>query len=221
MTRRLTLWLAVVALALVADHSVGRAAAGQNGPPYARDMTWTYRHTITRTGGQPRIGEATNIYRGTMMLQGKTYHVVDQSSTLTPGLVERAYLIWMGAYFRQAASVSTDARKNALAIIFDRPFGVGTEDRASGVARIVQNNQQRGTIAWTYSSVSRGTVTITVPAGTFETKKWETTLKLGKGATVYDIYVVGVTDIRVDAKEYLNGQQTSTSSRELVRGPVR
>jgi hypothetical protein len=211
-------WISAAALALLTTYQAG---AGASGPPYSAGMTWNYRHTVIKPGSPPQTGVATNVYRGPMTLEGKIYHVIDQSSTIGPGVVERTYLVWTGSHFRQAANVATDARRNAVAIIFDKPFGLLVEERASGIARIVQNTKPQGTIPWSFTATSRGKANVTVPGGSYETTRWAVVLKLGKLQTFLDIYSVGVTDIRQDSKEYVEGSLTATVSRELVSGPVR
>lgn len=166
-------------------------------------------------------GTSRYVYGGTTTYRGRSYHYVDQSSSLAPGFVERSYMVWAGGHFRQAATVATDAQKNVLEIVFDRTFGIAVQEDASGTAQIIHNGDVRGSSQWRFVSSSGGKVKITVPAGTFQATKWEATLRLGQMEVLFNVHSVGLTDIRIESHESINGSLVATTARELTSGPVR
>lgn len=67
---------------------------------------------------------------------------------------------------------------------------------------------------------NRGTVKITVPAGSFSTTRWEGTYTLGQLRQVFTVYMVGAHEIRADIDIYLGGTLSKRDRLELMRGPV-
>ncbi len=65
-----------------------------------------------------------------------------------------------------------------------------------------------------------GTVTVTVPRGTFQAKRWQSKFRLGEYEQDQTTDSVGLTDLRVEAREYTSGTPTATTLRELLTGPV-
>jgi hypothetical protein len=145
----------------------------------------------------------------------------DTSSTLAPGTVERGYAEWDGAHFGVVAIVTTDPRHTVSEIIFDKAMAMGVPAEASGNALVFVNGTQTATLGWSYRSVPHEKVKVTVPAGTFQTTRWEANVKLGQIDTLLSIYNVGIMAVRRDSKDYVNGSLASTTTMELVSGPVR
>ena len=170
--------------------------------------------------GETQTGTIKEFYGGQMTYRGRTYHFFVQSYTLIAA-VERDYLEWAGTHFRLVASEVIDSQKNWLEVIFDRAIDIGVQTNVSGTAVIFQNGIQKATAPWSYSASSRGTVKVTVPAGTFQTTEWETVLRLGPAETFARIYAVGIQGVRTDTKIYASGSLTTTWYTELVSGPVR
>jgi hypothetical protein len=83
------------------------------------------------------------------------------------------------------------------------------------------NGTQTTALAWSYTTTPREKVKITVPAGTFQTTRWDVKVTLGQLDTSLNIYNVGIMAVRRDSKEYLNGSLASTTTMELMSGPVR
>lgn len=210
----------VLALVIILAAS---APAGSGAPapeyPFGPGTTWTYRHTVVKPG-ETYTGTMKEVYGGQIFYRGRTHHYVDTSYVLTYGSVDRAYHAWTGGNFRQAANVATDAQHNVVEIIFDKPFGLGVSEIRSGTAQIFRNGTQKAVVPWSFVASLRGSVRVTVPAGTFYTTRWETVFKFGEHETVMSIYTVGITAVRMDSKEYVSGSHTTTTYRELVSGPV-
>lgn len=206
------MFLAVIVLA-VALSMLAPAGSGApaKAPPFKRGTTWTYRYVVVNPDGNTRTGTVTEVYGGQTTYRGRAYDYVDTSTTLQPGLVERIFVEWTGTHFRQIANVATDAQQNTVEIIFDKAFASDIEENLSGTA----------TPPWSFVSSARGTVKVTVPAGTYQTTRWDAVLRVGELETQLSSYTVGQKDIRRDSRLYISGILHNTRYRELIRGPVR
>jgi hypothetical protein len=106
-------------------------------------------------------------------------------------------------------------------IILDKPFRQGVSENVSGTAQASQNGGQPIQVPWSYTASPRGTLKVTVPAGTFRTTKWNVVFRLGQLEAQFAVYAVGLTDVRLESKQYLSGSLAATISRDLMTGPVR
>jgi hypothetical protein len=163
----------------------------------------------------------TQVYRGLASYRGRTFHYFDTSSTLAPNATERDYAEWDGAHLGQAALVTTDDQHNVTEIIFDKALTFGAPADTSGNALVFVNDTQTTTLPWSYKAAPKDAAKVTVPAGTFQATRWEVELQLGPFNTTLTIYSVGIMGIRRDSKEYMNGSLVSTTTMELISGPVR
>lgn len=212
--------VAVLAVALSMFAPAGSGAPAK-APPFKRGTTWTYRYAVVNPDGDTRTGTITEVYGGQTTYRGRTYEYVDTSTTLQPGLVERIFVEWTGTHFRQIANVATDAQQNTVEIIFDKAFASSIEENLSGTALIFHNGVQKATPPWSFVSWARGTVKVTVPAGTYQTTRWDAVLRVGELETHLSSYTVGQKDVRRDSKLYISGTLHNTRYRELISGPVR
>lgn len=192
--------------------------------PFPAGSTWTYRYTRTPVGGPPSTGSAIQTYGGTTSYRGSTYHFVDLTDTFIPGANERTYFTWNQVAI-QRADVWTGPSSNPgtyeLAFGGDGIVNFGVARATSGVAQCFFNGEDWGTVAWSASSTKAGTVTITVPAGTFSTTRWNWQVTFSGDCLTLSItavsYVVGSASvIRVDGATSGRG----TYSYELQSGPV-
>ncbi len=197
------------------------AGAPVPAPPFKSGTKWTQRHTLITPAGEKRIGTISQVYRGQEAYRGRTYHSFDTSTTLAPGAVERSYAEWDGAHFSEAVVVTTDAQHNVTEIVFDRGLVMGVPVTYSGNAQIFVNGTQTATLPWNYTAAPREPAKITVPAGTFQTTRWDVEIQLGQLDTQLSIFNVGIMAVRRDSKEYVNGSLAATTSLELMSGPVR
>ncbi len=197
------------------------AGAPVPAPPFKPGTVWTQRHTLITPAGEKRTGTITQIYRGLASYRGRTFHYFVTSSTLVPDVTEREYAEWDGAHLGQAALVTTDAQHTVTEILFDKPLTFGVPANTSGSALVFMNDTQTATLPWSYSAAPLEMAKVTVPAGTFQATRWAVELKLGAFNTTLTIYSVGIMGVRRDSKEYVNGSLVSTTSMELISGPVR
>ncbi len=192
--------------------------------PFPAGTTWTYRYTRTPTRGPSSTGTATQTYGGTTSYRGATYHFEDETDTFTPGATERTYFTWNQVATQRAdvwIGPSSDPGTYELIFGGDGIVTVGAAQATSGVAQCFFNGQDWGTVAWSASSTKAGTVTITVPAGTFTTTRWNWQVTFSGGCLTLSItassYVVGsASEIRVDGAT--SGR--ATYSYELQSGPI-
>jgi len=214
--------LALVVLALLVVGCGGGGLVGVPATtfPFAAGTTWTARHTQTPSGGSTQTGTFTVIYRGTLTYRGATYHAADGASTLTPGLTERTHFAW-NPVARTAATVLTDA-SGTLEIIFSDPFiTIGGNESRSGTTQVFFNGAFQGTGNYSVSTASAGTFSVTVPAGTFTTTRWNWNLLIGLLGTNASSYAVGnASEVRRDATTSQSGTTTGTYFLELITGPV-
>jgi hypothetical protein len=198
----------------------GRAGApAAAGPPFAAGTTWAYKVTMTKDG-QTRTGTSTDAYRGMSRYAGTNYHLVEIRYSLMPGFLQRTFLTWDGSRFRQLVTVESDG-KNTAEIVFDKPIPLGAQDASAGTANIVLNGTQQGSVPWSFTSVSPGKESVTVPAGSYQAQRWDGVLKLGALETRFTVHIVGITDVRVESKQTLSGSPVVIMVKELSRGPIR
>jgi len=196
------------------------AASAAPSPPFALGATWTYRYTVTRPPEAAVMGTLTTRYDGLATYRGQRYYVTTVSDTINPNVAEKDYYEWTGTQFRQAA-LQTDTADSTLEIVFDNAVPLDTSQSASGTAETYVNGNDQGPIPWSTTVTSLGTDTVTVPAGTFhDVQKWQTTFQFGVVRQVQVAEVVGLVDLRVDSEYYANGVLKSTTSQELINGPV-
>jgi len=214
----------VVLMLWVAGSSSGTQVNTSPSFPFPAGTTWTYRYTSTPTRGPSSFGTATQTYGGTTSYRGATYHYADETDTFTPGATERTYFTWNQVATQRAdvwAGPSSDPGTYELVFGGDGIVTVGAAQATSGVAQCFFDGQDSGTVAWSASSTKAGTVTITVPAGTFTTTRWNSQVTFSGECLTLSItassYVVGsASEIRVDGAT--SGRRTY--SYELQSGPV-
>jgi len=216
--------LAQVAFAAVLTAAqVVSTPAATSAPPVIAGATWTYRYTATDASspGTPQVGTLTTIYGGPTEYRGRHVYYTDTSDTVTPDFTERDYYAWIGGHFRQVA-LETHSAGTVLEIVFDKTVPLDTEESASGSAETFQNGTYQGDVPWHTTVVSRGTVVVTVPAGTYrDALRWTTTFELGPIRQVQVADSVGLVDIRVETEHYISGALAATTMQELASGPVR
>jgi len=81
------------------------------------------------------------------------------------------------------------------------------------------DGDHRITVPWNLTVVDRGPVIITVPAGTFHARRWETHFDLGAIKALSTVDTVGLTAVREDIQQS-DPQGSEHEIRELLRGPV-
>ena len=108
-------------------------------------------------------------------------------------------------------------------IFFGEPgfVRVGAIESASGTAQLYQNGTFIGTVPWSASSSNGGTYIVTVPAGTFTTTRWDSSLTIGGLRDSGSSYVAGGTlSVRVSSVTVDSQGTTYTQQLELIDGPV-
>ncbi len=215
MYRPLAALLTCAIVALLAAAVEGRPAGG---PPFPAGTTWSYNVVMTKDG-QTRTGTSAETYRGLSTHGGTRYHLVEQAYSLIPGFVQRTFLTWDGRRFRQVVSVETDG-KNTAEIVFDKSIPLGAQDASSGTAKVILNGAQQGSAPWSFTSVSPGKESVTVPAGSFRAARWDAILHLGALESRFIIHIVGITDVRVEATQTVNGVVVAKILKELRHGPI-
>lgn len=214
--RVLSALLTCAIVALLGAAVEGGPAAG---PPFSAGTTWTYKITLTKDG-QTRVGTSTETYRGLSPYGGARYHLVEQAWSLIPGFAQRAFLTWDGHRFRQVVSVETDG-KNTAEVIFDKAIPLGAQDASSGTAKIIVDGTPQGSAPWSFTSVSPGKESVSVPAGSFRAQRWDAVLRLGALESRIIVHIVGITDVRVEASQTVTGAPVLAFVKELRRGPIR
>jgi len=192
-------------------------------PPVTAGTTWTYRYTATdvSSSGTPQVGTLTTTYGGPTEYRGQHVYYTETSDTVDPGVIERDYYVWIGGHFRQVA-LEVHAAGTVLEIVFDKTVPLDTEESASGSAETFQNGTDQGDVPWRTTVVSGGSVTVTVPAGTYrDATRWKSTFEIGPIRQVQVADSVGLVDLRVETEHYVNGALAATTSQELMSGPVR
>jgi hypothetical protein len=163
----------------------------------------------------------TNVYRGQAAYRGGTYYLAESTDTLQPGYVFRDYLVWTNNIFREYAATAKDPVNNLLEIIFDKTIALtGAQESLSGTDQIFLNGVFQGSGSWSISVSNQGTVTITVPAGTFSTVKWNGDLVLGSLRQIYSAYTAGLSLVRRNANVYATGTFLDADTQELTSGPA-
>jgi len=212
-------WIAIALITGLGSHRAGAAASPAPPLPFRTGAEWVYRHT-SMEGGQTKTGTSTMIYKGLATYRGVSFHLVEYSLTLDPGTLERQFLLWDRGYFRQAAAVVTDGT-DTVEIVFDRPIALGgVQESRSGGAQVYQNGTLQGTAPWTTTVLNKGTVRITVPAGSFSTTRWEGTYTLGQLRQTFTVYMVGAHEVRAEVDIFVGGTLSKKERFELMRGPV-
>jgi hypothetical protein len=200
---------------------VARAAAmpAATDVPFAAGTAWSYAVTSTKDG-QTRTGTSTETYRGMSKYAGTSYHLVEVRYSIMPGFLQRTFLTWDGSRFRQVAMVESEGQ-NTAEIVFDKAIPMGAQDASTGMATVVVNGAQHGQVPWSYTSVSAGRESVRVPAGSFQAQRWDGVLKLGSIESRFTAHIVGITDVRVESSQTLNGAPIVTMVKQLSRGPIR
>jgi hypothetical protein len=135
--------------------------------------------------------------------------------------VFRDYLVWTNNIFREYAATAKDPVNNLLEIIFDKTIALtGAQESLSGTDQIFLNGVFQGSGSWSISVSNQGTVTITVPAGTFSTVKWNGDLVLGSLRQIYSAYTAGLSLVRRNANVYAAGAFLDADTQELTSGPA-
>jgi hypothetical protein len=202
-------------VALVAFSACGGGGGGVSIPfPFSPGTAWSYRHI---QGTQQ--GTAVSTYRGQQIYRGMNLHKADLTSTLLPATLSSTYFEWSRcAAIRAIVLVTTTAQ---LELVLDRAVGLYCGPISiSGSLQIYLNGSFQGTAPWSASSSDGGEWLVTVPSGTYRTRRWNTLLALAgrpeltsAGANYIDRNHVTVLS---DSQDGLGNQ----SRLEHVSGPV-
>jgi len=204
----------MVALALCAWLITACGGAGTVSVPYpfSPGTSWTYRHTQ-----DSQVGILTSVYRGVESYRGMVLHRGDQTTTLLPGLVTRSYFEWSGCPATRAI-VAVDPTSQ-LEFLLDRSVGVTCGPvSVSGTAQVYLNGAFQGSVSWSASSSDGGHWQVTVPSGTYLTRRWNTALAIG---TLYAQFAAAYVD-RNKVTVLADGRDGSGASFrfEHMSGPV-
>jgi hypothetical protein len=213
-------WLAFLLVAVLVQVPLPTSGAPAAEPPFAPGTVWTYRYTVVPPSGPSRTGTLKFAYGGKITYRGRPYYYIEQTNTVLPGMVQRDYYVWIGGHFRAAAQEVNDSQSNVVEIIFDKTLPVDVPESVSGQAEIYQNGDHQADLPWSDTLSNRGTVSVTVPAGTFHATRWETAFQLGDLQVVQTNDAVGLVDIRVEGRQSTPGAGTARTYRELLSGPV-
>jgi hypothetical protein len=182
--------------------------------PFSPGTAWSYRHIEGTQQGTTVI-----TYRGQQIYRGMNLHKNDYTSTLLPGTLFSNYFEWSGcAAIRAIIRVTTTAQEE---LVFDRAVGFYCGPISiSGSLQVYLNGSFQGTAPWSASSSDGGEWLVTVPSGTYRTRRWNRLLALAgrpeltaMGADYIDRNHVTV---RSDGQDGLGNQ----SRLEHVSGPV-
>jgi hypothetical protein len=202
-------------IALVAFSACGGGGGGVSIPfPFSPGTAWSYRHI---QGTQQ--GTAVSTYRGQQIYRGMNLHKADLTSTLLPATLSSTYFEWSGCAATRAIVVVTTTAQ--LELVLDRAVGLSCGPISiSGSLQIYLNGSFQGTAPWSASSSDGGEWLVTVPSGTYRTRRWNTLLALAgrpeltsAGANYIDRNHVTVLS---DSQDGLGNQ----SRLEHVSGPV-
>jgi hypothetical protein len=129
-------------------------------------------------------------------------------------------VVWTGTLGRIKADTFTNG-PNISEIVFDKTwvFNQAAESQ-SGMAEVFLNGTSLGTLPWSVSTFDGGSALVTVPAGTFTTRKWNGTLSEGTFSETFSSFVASHTEISrqenpagsVRLLELASGNVTSLSS---------
>lgn len=209
----------VLAATVAATAFAGAAQPASPAMPFKSGTVWTYRLLKTVPGGTRTVETRTMTYTGMATYRGQKYHVFETRDSLGKG-VERDMALWTGSTFRHAASIVMQGG-TTVEIVFDKPYATtGATEALAGRTEIYQNGDLSGRGGWS-NVVSRGKAAkISVPAGTFNTTRWEGTLILGNLKQVYTMYAVGPVEVRVDMEVFNKGVRQASIVIELTKGPT-
>jgi hypothetical protein len=213
-------WAPLLLVVLAVQLARPTAGAPSPEPPLKPGTAWMYRYTVTPTSGAPRTGTLTLVYGGRTTYRGYSVYYTEESNTVTPGVVERAYYLWTDGHFRGTAQELRDAQHNVLEIVYDQTLPTDVSESLSGQAEVYQNGVFQAHVPWSVTVEDRGVVRVAVPAGTFRATRREWQIQLGtlQLASIHDS--VGFTEVRVESTRYEGGGVTKTIRQELMSGPV-
>jgi len=165
------------AAALLLVALLGLSACGGGGGvsvpfPFGAGTTWSYRHI---QGTQQ--GTAVMTYRGQQTYRGMNLHRTDETSTLFAGTVASNYFEWSGCAATRAIVVVTATAQ--LELVLDRAVGLYCSPTSlNGSLQMYLNGSFQGTFPWSASSSDGGEWVVTVPSGSYRTRRWNTFLAL-------------------------------------------
>lgn len=178
--------------------------------PFPAGTAWTYRHTL---GSQQ--GTATVAYDGQHSYRSMSLHRSQIRTTLQPSVVDFTYFEWTGCPATRAiVEVQPTVQ---IELVLDRalPLLCGAMS-LSGSAQVYVNGSFQGNVGWSASSSDGGQWVVTVPSGTYTTRRWNTSLTLGSLMDLAANYV-GSHSVLVRA----DGQSSAGTYRlEHLSGPV-
>jgi len=210
---------AAVLVALVLAETPSAIGAAAPELPWAVGTSWTYRVTVSRPNAF-QSGTLKRAYGGRSTYRGKAVYSLDEDNTVVRG-TEHDYFVWNGRYL---SLVGQRILLSAVAIeiVYDEEVPWNVPAVRSGHALMLTHaadGDHRITVPWNLTVVDRGPVTITVPAGTFHARRWETHFDLGAIKALSSVDTVGLTAVREDIQQS-DPQGSEHEIRELLRGPV-
>ncbi len=212
-------WMALTLLLAVGHIAPVAAGSAPTEPPLIAGTVWVYRSTVTDASGTPRVGTLKRLYGGRTTYRGRGYYYIEETTTVTPETMQRVYLVWSDGHFREAVLEMRDAQHNVMEVLFDKSVPLDVSGNASGQASVLENGDDRGNVPWSFASSSRGAVTVTVPAGTFQATRLEQRFRLGNLRVALTDDSVGLVSVRTEATQ-VTGPDTVRVVSELMSGPV-
>lgn len=215
MSRR---WLPIIlALALGGPATIAAGSVPKE-PPLDPGTVWVYRYTIIDASGYIHAGLQRRRY-GRTTYRGRDYYYIEDTNTVTPEALQRAYLVWSGGHFRQAALEMHENRHSVVEVLFDKGIPVDRPGIASGQATLIANGVAQGETPWRSVLSISGTETVTVPAGTFRARRMEHRFRFGDLKVVQTDDSVGLVSVRTESAHVTESGTVRTLS-ELFTGPV-
>jgi hypothetical protein len=176
--------LAVISFALALIVTACGGGGGVSIPfPFAAGTTWTYRYIQ-----DSQEGIVTQIYEGQEIYRGLTLHRSVSTNTLQPNALQRTYFQWTTC--RTTRAIVQLTQTTQVEIVFDQGIPLTCSAISmSGSAQIYVNGTPQGVLSWAASSSDGGEWVVTVPSGTYRTRRWNVSITLATQAELGAVYV--------------------------------
>lgn len=199
----------------------------QNTATPSAGTQWTYDYAVSMPSPWPLPASGTLgiRYDGTMQYRGGQYGQIEAAGSIS-SQDAFVYFAWNTAFVEYATAntyvppMPCDTPPRGETVLSSAVDFIHPHPPLSGTAQLYLCGTPNTVLNWSLSVTDSGPATVTVPAGTFATRKVSGVWVLGSVERDYTAYIYGTDVIQRDTTQYNSGSVAGSFTVKLRSGPI-